>query len=153
VAEVENRQIETSTKTERVRVVALPEEIRAHIRDYAISQRRDPNARVFCRPDGSALRHFHVQVAWKLARAKADVPGLRLHDLRHVGLTMLANDGMSLRSLMYRAGHTTVSAALVYQHRAAERNEVEASALSRQMNMELARNDGPVEGFSVGPLG
>lgn len=153
VSEVANRQIETSTKTERVRVVALPEEIRAHVRDYAIAQRRDPNARVFCRPDGSTLRHFHVQAVWKVARTKADVPGLRFHDLRHVGLTMLANDGMSLRSLMYRAGHTTVSAALVYQHRAAERNEVEASALSRQMNIELGRTDIHVESFSVGPLG
>lgn len=53
---------------------------------------------------------------------------------------MLAEAKMPLRSVMYRAGHTTVDAALVYQHRAEERNEVEAEALSGQMESHRSRD-------------
>lgn len=133
VAEVGNAQVETSTKTNRVRQVKLPRVIASQLRSYALTRPRSADTRVFTRTDGSALRHFHVQRAWDSARREAGLPTIRFHDLRHVGLTMLAEGGMPLKSLMYRAGHSTVDAALVYQHRAAERDEVEAKALENQM--------------------
>lgn len=137
VTEVNNAQVETATKTERVRQVKLTQVARTHLRAYAIGNRRDPDDRVFFRADGSALRHFHVHRVWNEARLRAGVPSLRFHDLRHVSLTMLAEGGASLRSLMYRAGHTTVDAALVYQHRAADRNDAEADAMDRQIELHV----------------
>ena len=41
---------------------------------------------------------------------------LRFHDLRHTGATLAAASGATLAELMQRLGHSTVSAALVYQH-------------------------------------
>lgn len=134
VTEVQNRQVETTTKTERSRAVVLPRGVAKQLRSYAMAARRDPHSRVFVRKDGSPLRHFHLQRAWKSARTAAGVEKLRFHDLRHVGLTALAEEGMPLRSIMYRAGHTTVDAALVYQHRADKRNRVEADALEAHMS-------------------
>lgn len=138
VSEVNNEQIETSTKTARVRKVRLPAFAFAQLQAYAITQRRDPDGRLFTRLDGSPLRHFHVQSMWKFARLRAGVPTLRFHDLRHVGLTMMAEAGMTLRTVMYRAGHSTVDAAMVYQHRAESRAAEEAAAFQRQM--ERARS-------------
>ena len=44
------------------------------------------------------------------------MPGLRFHDLRHTGATLAAASGAPLKALMQRMGHTTVAAALRYQH-------------------------------------
>lgn len=134
VTEVHNEQVESATKTGRSRIVQLPQPVAEQLRTYARARQRDPQTRLFLRPDGSPLRHFHVHRHWKIARRLAGLDTLRFHDLRHVGLTALAEAGLPLRSIMYRAGHSTVEAALVYQHRAQSRNLVEAEALAVQMS-------------------
>ena len=55
-------------------------------------------------------RHFYP------ARAKAGRPDLRLHDLRHTGAVLAAATGATLAELMARLGHSTVGAAMRYQH-------------------------------------
>lgn len=50
------------------------------------------------------------------ARRKAGRPDLRFHDLRHTGGTMYAQSGATLAELMTRLGHSTVGAAMRYQH-------------------------------------
>jgi integrase len=69
-------------------------------------------------------RHFYP------ARTAAGRPDLRFHDLRHTGAVLAAATGATLAELMARLGHSTVSAALRYQHAAAERDKVIAVALS-----------------------
>lgn len=64
------------------------------------------------------------------ARARAGRPDLRFHDLRHTGATMAAQTGATLKELMNRLGHTTASAAMRYQHAAAERDAEIARRLS-----------------------
>jgi hypothetical protein len=41
---------------------------------------------------------------------------LRFHDMRHTGTRLAAASGAPLKALMQRMGHTTVGAALRYQH-------------------------------------
>lgn len=53
---------------------------------------------------------------------------------------MLAESGMPLRSVMYRVGHSTIDAAFVYQHRAADRNQAEADALATRMDAHRLNN-------------
>jgi integrase len=69
-------------------------------------------------------RHFYR------ARQVAGRPDLRWHDLRHTGATLAAATGATLSELMARLGHSTVRAALVYQHAANDRDRVIAEALS-----------------------
>lgn len=70
-------------------------------------------------------RHYHR------ARVEIGRPDLRFHDLRHTGLTLAAIAGATLADLMSRAGHSTASAALRYQHAAQGRDATLAEALSR----------------------
>jgi integrase len=65
------------------------------------------------------------------ARATAGRPDLHFHDLRHTGAVLAAAAGATLAELMARLGHSTVSAALLYQHAAADRDKVIAEALSK----------------------
>jgi integrase len=65
------------------------------------------------------------------AREKAGRPDLRFHDLRHTGATLAAVSGATLKELRSRLGHSTPSAAMIYQHAAADRDKVIAEALSK----------------------
>jgi hypothetical protein len=57
------------------------------------------------------------------------MPGLHFHDLRHVGGTLAAATGASLRELMTRLGHSSTRAALIYQHATRDRDQAIAKAL------------------------
>jgi integrase len=74
-------------------------------------------------------RHFYT------ARKAAGRPDLRWHDLRHTGATLAAAAGATLSELMSRLGHSTVGAAMRYQHAAADRDRVIAEALSEMAGM------------------
>jgi integrase len=54
---------------------------------------------------------------------------LHFHDLRHVGNTLAASMGASLKELMTRMGHASPRAALIYQHASLDRDRVIAQAL------------------------
>jgi integrase len=71
------------------------------------------------------IRHFDK------ARAIAGRPDLRFHDLRHTGAVLAAATGASLAELMGRLGHGTPTAALRYQHVAADRDQTIAELLSK----------------------
>ena len=67
---------------------------------------------------------------WYRARSKAGRDDLRFHDLRHTGAVLAAQTGATLAELKDRLGHTTVAAAMRYQHAAAGRDAQIADALS-----------------------
>lgn len=50
------------------------------------------------------------------------LPLMRLHDLRHTGLTLYGQTGATLADLMYRAGHSDVGSVKIYQHSSATRD-------------------------------
>ena len=64
------------------------------------------------------------------ARAAAGRPDLRWHDLRHTGAVLAAATGATLAELMNRLGHSTVGAAMRYQHAAQDRDAEIARKLS-----------------------
>jgi integrase len=66
---------------------------------------------------------------WNAACEQAGIPGLHFHDLRHVGGTLAAATGASLKELMARLGHSSTRAALIYQHATRDRDKAIATAL------------------------
>lgn len=79
--------------------------------------------------------HSHLQPtvfndAFRKAKAAAQRDDLRVHDLRHTGATLAAMTGATLAELQQRLGHSSVGAALRYQHAAAGRDAQIAVALS-----------------------
>ena len=76
-----------------------------------------PEAFVFTTVNGATLDHRNLRKReWLPALEDAELAGFRFHDLRHVAGTTAAASGVPLKALMHRLGHSTVEAALIYQH-------------------------------------
>lgn len=50
------------------------------------------------------------------------LPPMRLHDLRHTGLTLYGQAGATLADLKYRAGHSDIASVIRYQHSSLDRD-------------------------------
>lgn len=66
--------------------------------------------------------------AWNAARKVAGVKFV-FHDLRHLGLSLYAQQGATLAEIMARGGHTNVDAAMIYQMSSADRDRELAARL------------------------
>lgn len=78
---------------------------------------------------GSTLTRDALQGSWERARLDIHRPDLRLHDMRHTGLTLAAATGATTAELMHRAGHASAPAALRYQHATRDRDQRLSDAL------------------------
>lgn len=90
------------------RIVSIPPEIipdlQAHLDEFAED---GPDGRVFVGPRGGPLRRSGFRRIWNKVRADVGLPDLHFHDLRHVGNTLAATTGASLKELMVRMGHAS----------------------------------------------
>jgi integrase len=126
-----------STKSEAgVRSVALPPHVFPYVLEHLKEHTGDsPDALLFPAADGTDFlapsafygrettykRNGHVAVkgwGWYGARQAADREDMPFHALRHFGLTRYAQTGATLKEIQERAGHSTVAAAMRYQHAA-----------------------------------
>jgi len=119
-----NPEVGTPKSYAGTRTVALPSNVKAqlelHLEEFA---RPGPDGLLF--PNATGTGHLHVNTLSKTfwhAREKAGRPDLRIHDLRHTYGTLTAQAGASLKESMELMGHSSVQAALVYQHVVAGRH-------------------------------
>lgn len=113
------------------RTVAIPPHIVPRLEDHLAKYvQDDPDALLFPNRDGRHMQPSTFYAPFYEARKVVGLPTLRLHDLRHVALTLAAHAGATTRELMARAGHTTPTMALHYQGVAAGRDAALASRLS-----------------------
>jgi hypothetical protein len=80
---------------------------------------------------GGHLKPSSLYKPFHKAREAVGLPTLRWHDLRHFAGTTAAQTGASLAELQARLGHSTVNAAMRYQHAAQGRDAAIAEAMSR----------------------
>lgn len=120
------------------RTVAIPAFMLADIRSH-LDQFAQPgdDGLVFTGPKGAPLRRSNFTKTWCKATEAVSLTGFHFHDLRHTGNTIAATTGASLRELMERMGHSTTRAALIYQHRSAERDRLIADAMSKLAETEI----------------
>jgi integrase len=120
-----------------VRAVTLPDPLaaalRGHLEEFVAPE---GDALVFATRTGTTPARSNLGATWHRACAKAVVPHVRLHDLRHVAQVFAAEAGATLPELMARLGHATPAAALVYLHARSERDAVLAEALGQAMSVE-----------------
>ncbi len=123
------------------RTVALParliEEVRTHLETYPAGL-EEP---IFRGPLGAALRrnNFAQSLGWGALVAEAGLPpGFGFHDLRHTGNTLAAASGARTRELTHRMVHSSVRAALIYQHAASQRDHEIAAAMDQRIAREVA---------------
>ncbi|REE60483.1 site-specific recombinase XerD [Streptomyces sp. 3212.3] len=100
-----------------VRTVAIPaslvEELAHHLAEYSGAGR---TGLVFLGARGGVLRRNNLRRIWLRALDSTGLDGVRFHDLRHTGNTLAATGSATTRELMHRMGHSSVRAALIYQH-------------------------------------
>lgn len=132
--------VDTPKSHAGARTVSLPPHIRADFADYLATRPAPAEALIFAGTrTGAQLPAGSIRTVLYEARAKAGLPDLRWHDLRHFSATVAAMTGASLAELQARLGHSTVNAALRYQHAAEGRDAAIADAMSA-----LRRNGGTV---------
>jgi len=106
-------------KNNGVRVVTLPEVLIQELRQHLLHVSADEDSLMFTGERGATPRrgNWRANVGWRDAVRAAGLPeGFHFHDLRHTGNHLVAQSGASTRELMHRMGHSTMRAALIYQH-------------------------------------
>jgi len=72
---------------------------------------------VFSHMDGSPLNPNTVTHSFRKVAARAGLPNLRLHDLRHIHATLLLKAGVHPRVVQERLGHSSIATTLdIYSH-------------------------------------
>ncbi len=64
---------------------------------------------VFTREDGSALRPDYVSHLFGTLVERAELPRIRLHDLRHTNASLALAAGVPLKVVSQRLGHSTTA--------------------------------------------
>jgi integrase len=112
------------------RTVALPpsvlEVLRRHLAEHV---GRSGNALLFTNSRGDVIARSRRTEAFRRACTTTGLDHLTWHSLRHTGATLYAKAGATLKDLQARLGHSTVAAAMVYQHTSADRDRELANAL------------------------
>jgi len=73
---------------------------------------------LFCHKDGERIQS--VQTSFEHARDVADIPGFRIHDLRHTCASWLVMEGVSLYFVKELLGHASIETTERYAHLAPE---------------------------------
>jgi integrase len=123
-----------------VRVVDFPDLIVPDMRKHL--EWLPPRAPlVFASSTGTPLSHSNFRNrVWLPALAAVGLEGVHLHDLRHTGNQLTANEGANLKELMARMGHDSERAALIYQHSTSARQRALADAVGETARAELAKS-------------
>ncbi|GAA1945129.1 tyrosine-type recombinase/integrase [Amycolatopsis minnesotensis] len=110
--------VDKGTKGRRVRDVPLIEEIRPLVASRLDAVGPDPMARLFIGPRGGRITTAILRDAthWDEVVTKLGFKHLRRHDLRHTGLTWMADAGVPVHVLRKIAGHGSLSTTQRYLH-------------------------------------
>ncbi|MBW9215735.1 site-specific integrase [Mumia sp. zg.B53] len=124
-----------------LRTVTLPPHVtailRAHVEAYTAP---GSDALLFTTEAGRILSTPQRTVMFRRACAVVGRDDLRWHDLRHTGATMAAHAGASIREIQARLGHSTVAAAMIYQHATDERDRALAERMTALAQAAGAEN-------------
>jgi integrase len=127
------------------RGVTMPDvlvgELTVHLDKFVGS---DDAALVFVGERGGTPKRgsWRTTVKWTTRVVKAGLPkGFTFHDLRHTGNHLASVSGASTRELMQRMGHSTMRAALIYQHATDERAREIADRLNDVVERQAKSGD------------
>jgi integrase len=130
--------IDKGTKGKRARIVPLIEEVRPLVERGLESVGHDPAARVFTGPRGGRITTAVLRDAthWDEVVTQLGYEHLRRHDLRHTGLTWMADAGVPVHVLRKIAGHGSLITTQRYLHPDAQSIADAGIALSAHLALE-----------------
>ncbi|KAA8827524.1 site-specific integrase [Bifidobacterium myosotis] len=138
---------DVATKTDAGRrVVYLPPHLTDTLTEHmARYVKAEPSAYVFGTRNGTPMMNNSVGKMFRRAREAAGRSDLRFHDLRHTGATIAAKAGATTKELMQRMGHSSMRAALIYQH-ATEEDDLQLAARMNAMASGLGKTPAKIGG-------
>lgn len=110
--------VDKGTKGKRARKVPLIMEVRPLVAARLEAVGRNPDARLFTGPRGGRVNTKVLRRAahWDEVVERLGYPHLRRHDLRHTGLTWMADAGVPVHVLQKIAGHGSITTTQRYLH-------------------------------------
>lgn len=110
--------VDKGTKGKRARTVPLIEDIRELVLSRISAANRDPDARLFTGPRDGRITTAVLRdpTSWDEAVGRLGYEHLRRHDLRHTGLTWMADAGVPVHDLRKIAGHGSLTTTQRYLH-------------------------------------
>jgi integrase len=140
-----NQRILTTPKTRSSRAwVALSPRVEAALRNRAYDTTNgaqpSPEGYVFHRPDGQPLHPEYVLNHFHDLSAKAGVPRIGVHDLRHLTATISITAGVPLTVVSKTLRHSTLSTtANIYSHLTAEAAQQAVDTIDQALTAEKTR--------------
>jgi len=127
--------IDKGTKGKRARTVPLIEEVRELVTRRADAVGVDPAARLFTGPRGGKITTAVLRDAthWDEVVTELGYEHLRRHDLRHTGLTWMADARVPVHVLRKIAGHGSLMTTQRYLHPDAQSITAAGDALSAHL--------------------
>lgn len=125
---VANKQIIKSTKTGKSRLVAMPKWFMDDLEKYKLNWIKDKNDNldlwvnkisdlVFHNGIGDTYYKTVPSQRWREFTTENEINHIRLHDLRHTAATLLLEDGVDLKVIQERHGHSNFeTTANIYAH-------------------------------------
>lgn len=135
--------IGSTTKTHASRVIPLPPSAVSTLDAYQHEQERRRlstpgwhfTGLVFDRGNGDTLPQATVQRAHARICQSADVPRIRLHDMRHTAATLMLESGVDLKTVSAILGHRDISTtANIYAHVSTDHARSAVVALDEAIN-------------------
>ncbi|MDF9817235.1 site-specific integrase [Streptomyces sp. SPB162] len=147
--------IDKGTKGKRRRTVPLIPEIRDLVAARLDVVGKDPMARLFTGPRGGRISTAVLRDAthWDEVVIKLGHEHLRRHDLRHTGLTWMADAGVPLHVLRKIAGHGSLTTTQRYLHPDRRSIELAGAALSAHLSGAKIHSQMAPGGPKVVPTG
>jgi integrase len=134
--------IDKGTKGKRARAVPLIEEVRPLIERRLDAIGHDPAARIFTGPRGGRITTAVLRDAthWDEVVTQLGYEHLRRHDLRHTGLTWMADAGVPVHVLRKIAGHGSLVTTQRYLHPDVQSIADAGTALSAHLTANWSPN-------------
>lgn len=84
-------------------------------------------------PGARAARmpRISLQRTWARAVEEAGFSNFHVHDIRHIGLSLIAEAGRPMKEVMVRGGHASLQSAMRYQHSGVDQDRAAAEAADR----------------------
>jgi integrase len=128
--------IDKGTKGKRARSVPIIEELRPMVSSRVEAVGAGTSQRLFAGPRGGRISTAVLRDAthWDEVVAELGFEHLRRHDLRHTGLTWLADAGVMVHVLQKIAGHGQITTTQRYLHPDAESVKAAGDSLSLHLS-------------------
>jgi len=122
----------TNAKSKKLRAVPLNDTALQVLRDLRGLQGDGDYQHLFINPR-TGKRYVNINKTWYRIREAADLPKLRLHDLRHQFASHLVNDGKSLFEVQQILGHSDPTVTMRYAHLSVDSMRSAAESAARSL--------------------